>query len=369
MIKYISPIDTHVHFRWKEYEKFQYNGMNFMQLGFRDARAVGLSGVIEMPNPVPQLTTITNIADRIALADKYKGEIYHGIYGGTTEDMGQVTSMVLLAKDSLERNGRINGIKIYHCHSTGNMGITDLGKQSDIWKIIGDMQFTGVVANHLEDEKKYTGDFDPANPITHSLRQNPESELIQLERQLRNAVDNGFQGIFYIAHPSNPETIDYALSMENKIPFKIVKEMTWHHMFLNTEDYAIHENRVKMNPPLRPPQMQQRNLEHVLAGNVDFIGTDHAPHPIIYVDEDGNEKGKDCKNPSSGIPAIPFYPKGIELLRKHKIKEIVLENILFRNANNVFNPGLKSQLAEVEYNPELWEAYGYNPFSRVDGTV
>ena len=354
-MKYLRPIDTHAHFRWDEYLNY-----NFIKLGFRDSRAVGLAGVLEMPNTTPQLTTIANIADRIVIANKHRGEIYHGIYAGTSEDMAQVKNIVLEAKKSMEANGRINGIKIFHCQSTGKMGITDHDKQREIWEILGGLEYKGVVTNHFEDEESYTGDFDYTNPITHSIRQNPESELIQAERQVRNAKDFKFQGIMVSAHTSNPDTVDYLISERKNVPFDIAIEMTLHHMFLNTEDYSIHKNRVKMNPPLRVPILQQRNLEHVLKGNIDFIGTDHAPHPI---------EEKDSKTPKSGIPAIPFYPRGIELLRNEKIREIVLQDITFNNANRIFKLGLAPRLAEVEYNPLLWVAYGYNPFSRIDGTI
>lgn len=362
-MKYLSPIDTHVHFRGEEYKYHTYNGMSFMGLGFWDAADAKVIAVIDMPNPTPNLITQEEIDKRIKFVDGVNPSvnIHYAVYGGITNDLEQVEKIVVFAKQSRESRGRVVGLKIYNAHSTGEMGIIDLDKQKRIWEIISSVGYEGPVSNHLEAEDKYIGEFDYLNPISHPLRQNPESELVQAERQIRNARDAGFEGTFVSAHTSNPDTIDYLISERTKVPFQIAIEMTWHHMLLNTNDYAIHRNRVKMNPPLRSSEMQQRNLEHMLRGNVDVIGTDHAPHPV--------EK-KDSANPPSGIPAIPFWPLGIAVLRKHRINENLLHEITFKNANRIFfNEMLKPRGVEVEYNSGLWGAYGWNPFSRIEQEV
>ena len=46
-MKYVSPIDPHVHLRGDEYTT------NFLEMGFDDARVVGLVAMIEQPNPQP----------------------------------------------------------------------------------------------------------------------------------------------------------------------------------------------------------------------------------------------------------------------------------------------------------------------------
>lgn len=361
-MKYLSPIDGHLHFRGEEYKNFSYNGMNFMALGFRDAIAVGLRAGIDMPNPTPNLVTQEAADKRIELADKTNPSLenlYYGIHVGTTTDLNQVKWAVNAAMKSRENNGRIHGVKDYYCHSTGNMGILDPEYQRKMWFTKVEEGFNGVNICHLEDQNCFLGEFDYKDPITHSERQNPESELIQAERQIKNAKDARYKGIIVPAHTSNPDTIDYFLGeiRIGKLPFNIAIEMGWHHMLLNTDDYKIHGNRVKMNPPLRSPKLQERNLEHVLRGNVMMIGTDQAGHPLDK---------KDSENPPSGIPAILAWPLGIAILRKNGINEDLLQRIIFHNANKIFNLNLQSKEVEVEYQPRLWKAYGYNPFSEVE---
>ena len=350
-------IDPHVHLRGEEYQ-----GQEFLRKGFRDAKVVGIQALLEMPNPDPQLTSEKICNDRIGYVDLIRDGIYHGINIGLTDDIEQVKS----ALELVESSSRITADKVFYVHSTGNMGILDEDVQREIWKVKGEMKYNGVSMGHFEDEDSFDSEhqFNYKNPISHSLYQNPESELIQVERQVRNAVDNNFAGTFYVCHVSNPATIDYILNERKNVDFPIVTEMTFHHMFLNFEDYEVHGNNVKMNPPLRSKDMQEKLLEHVLKGNVDIIGTDHAPHLL---------RRKSTPKPPSGIPALPFWSRGLQMLLDLGIDKKLLEDMTFHNANKIFDLNLIRDCEgfpaeRLVYPPELWNIYGYNPFSRIDGT-
>lgn len=349
MVEYLMPIDPHVHLRGEEYPDH-----NFLKLGFRDAQNVGLAAVLEQPNPTPWLTNLNTIKERIKQAEDYRGAVYHGIHTGLTNNPEQVRHALMCATN---RIGRLNSDKTFYVHSTGNMGILDKDMQKHIWWIKSMTGYRGVSIGHFEDEDYFNGEFNPDNPISHSERQTSESELMQVERQIRYARDMGFIGTFYIAHVSNPDTVDYVINEKKEPLMNIVLEATFHHIFLNTDDYKIHGNRVKMNPPLRTPKEQERLLGYVLEGKINIIGTDHAPHPV---------ERKDSNEPPSGIPALPFWPRGIELLRENAIDEMLLEDITFNNANKIFGLNIKPKYTDVIYNPDLWNAYGYNPFSRID---
>lgn len=352
MIRYLSPIDPHVHLRGLEYET------DYAKMAFEDARSVGLCAMAEMPNPNPQLTTWPILRDRFHNMSnhEYGGDyrVKHFINIGLTNDLKQVEDALKLI---MEGNFPVKADKVFYTHSTGNMGILDEDYQKEIWKLKGSMGYTGVSIAHFEDEKSYVGEFDYKNPITHSLKQCPEAELVQIERQFKNAVDFGFKGTFYVAHVSNPATIRFLKSQQCRVNFNIIIEMTWHHMFLNHDSYNVSGNGVKMNPPLRSRSMQVELLQHVLDGYVDIIGTDHAPHPY--------ERKFNTDNPASGIPGILFWPKGIELLRSVGINYMILDAMIFHNANRVFNMGLTPTYVERVYQPELWSRYGYNPFESI----
>lgn len=348
-IEYTSPIDPHVHLRRKGYKK------NYLELGFRDAKTVGLGGILEQPNTEPGLTNEEEVVKRVEEIDKYKGNIHYGMHIGLTKNLNQVRKALELV---MNNKYGLASDKTFYVHSTGNMGILDHDLQEKIWEIKGEMRYNGVSIGHFEDEDWFAKTkFDYINPWTHSERRRPESELVQVERQIRNAADSKFRGVFYIAHVSNPETMRYVNKQNFK--FEVVVEATFHHIFLNTDDYAILGNKVKVNPPLRSRKLQEELLLQVLNGGADVIGSDHAAHDYDK---------RISEEPPSGIHSLLFWPKGIELLRHYGMKEELLEDLTFNNANQIFKLGLQKRKVCINCDEELWEelwqSYGYNPFQR-----
>lgn len=355
MVLYTSPIDPHVHFRGQEYTQ------PFIKWGFEDAQAIGLAAVIEQPNPKPNLIDAVTITNRMSLANSYRGNILHKAHIGMTTNPNQVKG----ALDLLTRGNGLNSDKIFYVHSTGDLGLLDRDYTRWIWKLKVAKEYKGVSIGHFESENMFKSEFDPDIPITHSLRQNSIAELTKVNEQVIDAWNAGFQGTFYVAHASSPDTIDFLnaeRSGTRKPPFRIVIEATPHHALLNWRDYSLHGNRVKMNPPLRDENMQKEIYERIHQGKVDVIGTDHAPHPL--------DKKDSLTNPVSGIPVLPIIPFFIQKLIKDGMKPDLLKRLFFDNANELFFQGrVQARKVEAEYDPSLWNKYGYNPFSRIDGTI
>ncbi len=363
-VTYWSPIDGHVHLRGNEYSQVK---PSFAELFFRDAKAVGLRAAVEEPNPEPYLHNRINICRRIKQIDIVRQkmgamDINHGIAVALTSNPDQIKE----ALDLIWFNPRVVTAKSFMARTTKSEKLEIIAHpdQKYSWQETSNSPRGKIVREmHLEDEDMFKIEFDPSRPETHAYRQCPESEVIQFERQFGFAYDAGFKGIFLVKHTSNPDTIDLGDKLVKfDPPFKVMYETTPHHMFLNIEDdYPIHGNGVKMNPPLRPKEMQERLLEYGLAGRTHTIGTDHASHPF------DQKIGPPHK---SGIPVEPFYPMMIHLLREAGMKEDNVKRLTFDNPNQVyFNGYLAPREVTVEYNPSLWEAYGWNPFSRVDGTL
>ena len=346
-MKYLSLLDPHVHLRGAEYPNHDFLGM-----GLRDAAAVGLAGVLEMPNTTPWLTTESIVKERLESVKRREfDEIYHGINVGITTDRSQVV------KVSMSHWKGVHAFKIFFAGSTNSMTCSDPDYQKWVWRSIstGYLGTSRVVIGHFEDETKYVGKFDPADPISHSRHQTPFAELQSIETQLKNAIGAGFRGTFYIAHLTCPAALDLVRFARRLAPFKIVVEVTWHHLLLNTNLYAKIGNRAKCNPPLRSPEVQESLLVNLLSrDDIDIIATDHAPHPI--------ERKDDPVAPASGLPGLPFWPRGIQLLRNNGMSEQRIADLTFHNANRVFNLGLTPREVDKEYNPELWVKYGYNPY-------
>lgn len=356
-MKYYTPLDPHTHLRGNEYSEHDFLGMALF-----DADAVGLAGLIEMPNPQPWLVDEAACEMRRHEVRKRLPYPYHGIHIGLTNDKSQVISALELLMD-IPLTRQLHADKIFYTHSTGNMGILDPEYQKWIWKTKAEIHYRGVSIGHFEDENEFNKDlpFNASYPRSHSDYQRSRAETVSVETQLRNAVDAGFRGTFYIAHCSNPETLQLVRWAKRIAPFKIVVEVTWHHLLLNVSDYETHGNLVKMNPPLRSQSEQKALLNDLLCSRIDdliqIIATDHAPHPI---------ERKSGDKPASGIPGILFWPRGIQMLREFGMREDHICDLTFNNANRIFNLGLQSREVEREYRPELWDRYGFNPFSRID---
>ena len=362
MVSYTSPIDPHAHLRGEEYEE------DFRRMAYEDLFAVGAVGVCEQPNTIPALTTALRIEGRAWVAEILgrNGEIsYRGHIAFTPNFAQQNHALSAILNDDFNL---IGADKIFYARSTssGEIEITNPEIQRRAWVNKARTGYKGVSMGHFEDEELFVGKFDYKNPVSHSLMRPPWSELIQVERQLGFAYDAGFEGVFYIAHVSNPDTVDLVMKERSRLPFEVVMEITPHHMMLNWEDYEFHQRRhengnlVKMNPPLRDKEMQEKLLNYVLKGKFDVIGTDHAPHPF---------ERKSGVAPASGIPGIPFIPKMIEILFENGWSREEQKRMMFDTSNRLFFGGkLKPLEVDIEYNPELWAKYGFNPFERIDGT-
>lgn len=375
-MKYLKPIDPHVHLRGLEYADHDFIGM-----AMEDAEAVGLAALMEMPNPSPPITDGEKAHIRkCEFLNRFSDdEIRHYIHIGLTDKLLQLSEAFDVSRD----NPVVRAVKVFFCHSTGRMGITELYQQMNIWAMAVEKDYRGVFMGHFEEENVYgyptaeewaeisdshdlsvslkkNPGFYPKKPPTHSVYQCEDAEVIQVKAQLVHALKAGFKGTFYICHVSAPKTVDAVkLFRETYSPeFQIVLEATWHHLFLNTDDYKLHGNRVKMNPPLRRPSSQRAMLEHLVNGDIDVIGTDHAPHPL-------EAKDRIDPHPASGIPAILFWPRGIYLLRQAGMDREHIYDLTFRNANKIFGLELPEEEITRDYDPSLWERYGWNPFERL----
>jgi len=365
-LDYLSPIDPHVHLRWMEYADMD---PSFMKLIFKEARAVGLRALIEQPNTTPTLIDGRVIEKRIRLVDKFREEngyqdIDHFIHAAITPDAEQRAGAYKL----VQNHPRVVSGKVFHVRSTasGDIEIIDSETRRESWQDSPDIPRT----NHFEDGNMFEIVYDPKHPETHSLRQCPEAETEMFEENFRMAYDAGFKGYFISLHTSNPDTIKLGdqLVKQLKPKFPVIYEGTPHHLLLHTEDYLLHGNGVKMNPPLRPKEMQEAMFEYGLAGRLMYGSDDASHNPALkglpsWPLPDGEGA------PRSGVKSIYALPLLIEALRREGMTKEREEEMFTHRANRVYSLNLKPRKVEgIEYDPTLSEPYKINIYSRVDGT-
>ena len=86
----------------------------------------------------------------------------------------------------------------------------------------------------------------------------------------------------------------------NKL-LKITFEVTPHHLFLSDTLQIENPNYAKVLPPLRNESHTSYLIQELKRGNIDLLGTDHAPHT-------SEEKNKAFLDAPSGFPGFESYP-------------------------------------------------------------
>ncbi|MFH0808156.1 MAG: dihydroorotase [archaeon] len=351
-------IDPHVHLRdWDQKNK------ETVLHGLNVAYKAGCDAIFEMPNTSPALTTRKTIEDRIKLGDKAIGKldkkIFHGIYAGITSDPEQIKEVVEAYNEHFPR---VVGLKMFSGHSTGNMGLVSEREQGLVYHTLAELGYEGVLVNHCEKEGLIRQNlWDPNNPITHTIARPPEAEVQSVRDQIRLADAKNYKGTLHIAHLSVPDSYLEIEKARQHVNFRISCEVAPHHAMLydklmNNEQGLL----LKMNPPLRPREMQEKILSLLLEGEIDYIGTDHAPHTL------GEKMGE---NAASGIPGLPNFPAFVNALAEKGLSENEIDKYTHDNIIDIFNMpegtipnthrGLKLSKNKLD---ELSKEYDFNPF-------
>jgi dihydroorotase len=347
-------IDPHVHLRdWSE------AGKETVRHGLEVAGRAGLDAVFEMPNTSPPLTRREVIERRLELASAAGVDgILHGLYAGVTADPVELREVV---EAHAALFPRVVGLKLFAGHSTGGMGIVTLEEQRRVYRALVDLGYRGVLSVHAEKEALLRTladgkpDWDPRRPSTHCAARPPEAEARSVEEQLAVAADEGFCGVLHIAHISTPPALEAVRAARRRGgPFRVSCGITPHHALLAEDDMEGERGiLLKMNPPLRPRGMQRAMLGALVAGEIDWIETDHAPHTVADKEE----------RHASGIPVLPFYPRFLRLLRSLGVSTAELDRLTHGAVEDTF--GFRVPRGGRAAENDLAGEYPWDPFAAV----
>ena len=242
--KLIMPgvIDVHTHMREP--------GITYKEdftTGSRACAKAGITTFYDMPNTIPTTTTLENLLEKKKLASK-KSIVNFGFhFGGSKNDNIEEIKKVL-------RNGEANTVKIFMNVTTGEMLI--------------------------EDDK-----------ILRKVFENSELVLVHAENDMIDKaieLNKNYGKGLYVCHIPSAEELKKVISAKknkelNTKEHPIYAEVTPHHLFLNTEIRESTERNkmlLRMKPELREKSDNEFLWEAINQGEVDTIGTDHAPHLI-----------------------------------------------------------------------------------------
>ena len=312
-------IDIHVHLR-----DFEESHKETLAHGLMTAQGVGYAALFEMPNTQPPLTCRREIERRIAFADQIRAveeiTVFHGMYAGLTEDPHQICEMITAVQELFPR---VVGLKLYAGVSTGTLGIMTREGRRLIYRELVNSGYEGVLAVHCEDPSLFRRD----DKLLHGLRRPPEAELASVSEQLDHAEEYGFTGHLHICHVTLTESLDIIDARRGRLPCTVSTGVTPHHLLLSCDLEAQEDGYLyTVNPPLRDESVRVALLDAVLAGRIDVLESDHAPHTL-----------EDKRNGASGFPGIPGMLGALAYLVKHGIDGSLLTRMIFENPLDIFS--------------------------------
>ena len=264
--------------------------------GTCSAAAGGITTSIEMPLTTPVTATRKAFIDKRAICGK-KAVVDFAMYGACMPNNADELEPML-------EEGAI-GFKSFTPYSIEIQRLDD----ADMWNVMTRYAGTGItISIHCENAdmvKKFTEERVAMGQVTPEYYNAGRPEIAEYEAVARVCLFAYKTGAkVTIAHCSSPEAIDTA-AYYRSLGADIAVETCTHYLTLTEEDTKKWGVYCICNPPLRSQHTQDLLWERVLAGKVDFIGTDHS----AYLHHEKAEGKDNIFNTPAGITALQTcYP-------------------------------------------------------------
>lgn len=278
---YLLPgvIDDHVHFREP--------GMTAkadMRTESRAAAAGGVTSVLDMPNVVPQTTTVERWHERMQMA---RGRMYvnYGFFiGATNDNMEEILAMPV---------HEYPGVKLFMGSSTGNMLVDRREMLEQLFA-----NSPKLIMSHCEDTARINANMKLAqttygdDPSIEHHAEIRDAEACLRSSSLAAELARATGARLHIAHISTEAEL--ALLGGN-----VTGEACVAHLLYTDADYARLQGRIKCNPAIKTARDRDALRRALTDGRIACIGTDHAPHLLA-------EKQGGARTAVSGMPMVQF---------------------------------------------------------------
>ena len=270
-------IDDHVHFR-----EPGLTAKADIESESRAAAAGGVTTYFDMPNTVPQTTTLEALEEKFALAAR-KSHVNYSFFFGATNDNVELFPQ-------LDAH-RIPGIKLFMGSSTGNMLVDRREALEKIFAsstlpIMTHCEDTDIINRNMVAAIQQYGD-DPK--VTHHPEIRSEEACYE-STKLAVELAKKHDARLHIAHLTTAKELEL---------LPITAEATVSHLYFYDRDYTALGTRIKCNPAIKTLRDRDALREALNDGRIAVIGTDHAPHLL-------SQKEGGCQKAASGMPMIQF---------------------------------------------------------------
>lgn len=286
---YVLPgvIDDHVHFR-----EPGLTAKADIDSESRAAAAGGVTSYFDMPNCVPQTTTIEVLENKYELAAKKSHVNYAFFYGATNDNIDTLGQL---------DTHRIPGVKLFMGSSTGNMLVDRQETLERIFKncklpLMAHCEDTDIINRNMANAQDAWGEDPPVN--LHAMIRSEEACLASTQKAV--ALAKKFGTRLHVAHISTAEELELFTPCRDLVATnKITAEACVGHLYFTQLDQERLGSRIKVNPSIKTPVDQFMLREALIDGRIAVVGTDHAPHLL-------EQKEGGCAKAASGMPMIQF---------------------------------------------------------------
>ncbi len=269
-------IDMHVHLR-----DFELSYKEDVVSGTHAALAGGVVAVGDMPNTRPPINNVERLQEKVRLFSK-RSPLHIRHYFGVPDDLGEI------------RHAREAG-----AYAIGEILPEDIAEKGD--QFLESLIETAAKAEmpvilHCEDPlilSRYEG---PRGFEYHNVIRSPKAELSCVLNAIKMAYR--YNAWIHITHITLPQSVELIRRFQNEV--KITFDVTPHHLLLSQEvclERAERPGYCKVNPPLRNEEARRGLFSMFIAGLIDIVASDHAPHAPW-------EKEEDYDGTPPGIPGL-----------------------------------------------------------------
>ena len=279
-------IDTHVHTR-----EPGLTHKGDLATETRAAAAGGVTSVMDMPNVVPQTTSLDALRERFDIGSSHAFVNYSFLFGATN------TNAALLAQlDPV----LVPAVKLFMGSSTGGMLVDHGEALHDVFRlstlpIVAHCEDTAIINDNMLRARAEYGD-DPS--VEHHSEIRSREACIRSSRMAAELAHR-YGCHLHIAHVSTADELSLTAEPTPERHSRITLEACLPHILFCDEDYQRLQTRIKCNPAVKTRADREALRCALTDGRISTIATDHAPHLLV-------EKTGGCVRAASGIPMVQF---------------------------------------------------------------
>ncbi|HYZ11493.1 MAG TPA: dihydroorotase [Actinomycetota bacterium] len=255
-------VDLHTHLREPGREDAE-----TVETGARAAALGGYTAICAMPNTEPVADTaavileVRNLADKAGLVDVHPAAaITKGLQGERLVEIGELAELgVRLFTDDHEcvQSAQVMRMALEYARA-----------------------FEVVICQHAQ-EATLTQGWQMHEGYFSSLlglRGAPaEAEAVIVARDVLLAGRVG--GRLHATHTSAGLSVDLIREAKAR-GIRVTADVTPHHLTFTDEDLQSYDTNLRVNPPLRSVEDREALRAGLVAGDLDAVATDHAPHAV-----------------------------------------------------------------------------------------